>query len=437
VHRAFWTSGASARGQQPYVGRVLQELERRLGPRGVNYVGIGPATNYRARRWWKRARAGSAVVTPVERFAPIARLDASQTLWRARYEHFRLLARSASLRRAAIIRGVDCWPLVREQLAGIAWLQWPWSARAMDEAAAALDALRPRLVLTYAEAGGWGRALVLEARRRNIPSVGLQHGFIYRHWLNYLHEEDEMRDGVTPAFPAPTITLVFDHFAARHLRENGRLPEKAIEITGSPHRDDLIRTIRALSPGAVQEARRTIGVPAGMMIVLLTTKEREARSILPALVAAVAGVGGAWLVIKPHPAETAEAYESHVAGRQGVTVVRPGFPLAPLLAACRAVVTVNSTVVLDASAAGIPGLVVGLPNNLTPFVEAGDLAGAWPTEAFQPALHRILYDESFREQLIARQRAAFETDSAPVLDAAASSAGAILNLLGDPRERHS
>jgi hypothetical protein len=117
--------------------------------------------------------------------------------------------------------------------------------------------------------------------------------------------------------------------------------------------------------------------------------------------------------------------------------VRPAFPLAPLLAACRAVVTVNSTVVLDASAAGIPGLVVGLPNNLTPFVEAGALAGAWPTEAFQPALHRILYDESFREQQIARQRAAFETDSAPVLDAAAGSAGTILDLLGDPRERHS
>ena len=45
-----------------------------------------------------------------------------------------------------------------------------------------------RAVVTYAEAGGWGRALVLEARRRGIASVGLQHGFIYRHWLNYRHE---------------------------------------------------------------------------------------------------------------------------------------------------------------------------------------------------------------------------------------------------------
>ena len=65
----------------------------------------------------------------------------------------------------------------------------------MDEAAAALDALQPRAAVTYAEAGGWGRALVLECRRRNIPTAGLQHGFIYRHWLNYLHEPDEMDAG--------------------------------------------------------------------------------------------------------------------------------------------------------------------------------------------------------------------------------------------------
>jgi hypothetical protein len=42
----------------------------------------------------------------------------------------------------------------------------------MDEAAAALDTCRPRVVVTYAEAGGWGRAIVLESRRRGIPTVG-------------------------------------------------------------------------------------------------------------------------------------------------------------------------------------------------------------------------------------------------------------------------
>ena len=91
-----------------------------------------------------------------------------------------------------MIDGIDLWELVAPELDGIADLQFPWSARAMDEAGAALDRLAPGAVVTYAEAGGWGRALTLEARRRAIPVIALQHGFIYRHWLNYRHEADEM-----------------------------------------------------------------------------------------------------------------------------------------------------------------------------------------------------------------------------------------------------
>ena len=125
------------------------------------------------------------------------------------------------VREHAVLNGCDCWPAIREELAGIALLQWPWSTRAMDEAGAALDALEPEAVVTYAEAGGWGRAVVLEARRRGIPSIGLQHGFIYRHWLNYLHEPDEMEpDPERPddrGFPHPTLTLLFDGYAADHL----------------------------------------------------------------------------------------------------------------------------------------------------------------------------------------------------------------------------
>jgi hypothetical protein len=34
---------------------------------------------------------------------------------------------------------------------------------------------------------------MLEARRQRHPCAGIQHGFIYRRWLNYLHERDEMR----------------------------------------------------------------------------------------------------------------------------------------------------------------------------------------------------------------------------------------------------
>ncbi len=177
VHRAFWRSGTQDGSAESYIGPVLHELERRNSD-AIQYVGIGPVENFRARRWWHPIqhppREGSVV--PIEVLAPIGALKESMCVWRSRHVMRRQLWNSPELRQHAVISGYDCWNIVREQLAGIALLQSPWSARAMDEAAAALDALRPAVALTYAEAGGWGRALMLEARRRRIPSVGLSMG---------------------------------------------------------------------------------------------------------------------------------------------------------------------------------------------------------------------------------------------------------------------
>jgi len=121
--------------------------------------------------------------------------------------------------------------------------------------------------------------------------------------------------------------------------------------------------------------------------------------VLAALVEAIADLPDVQLAIKTHPAETPAEYAPVAAGRPNVRVLPPEAPLAPLLRASRAVVTVNSTVALDAAVLGIPALVIGLPNNLSPFVEAGLMAGAANPAEIGAALRRILYDEQFRLQL--------------------------------------
>ena len=434
VHRAFWRSGQDDGSAESYIGPVLAEIERAAAGEGVRYVGVGPASNFRVRRWWHSLAPspGERAVVPVERYAPWELLRESQVIWRQSAGHFSLLSHSEDLRRAARIRGIDCWPLVREQLAGVAWLQWPWSARAMDEAGAALDALRPRAVVTYAEAGGWGRALILEARRRGIPSIGLQHGFIYARWLNYLHETDEMAAAAVGdvGFPAPTVTLTFDDYAARHLRERGRFPAGSVLVTGSPKLDSLVALLRAQTTADIAATRDAVGANAGDAVVLLTTKESQVRGVLPELLAAVAAIPSVRLIIKPHPGESDQAYDAAVGNHPRVCTVPAAMPLAALLAASRAVVTVNSTVALDAAVADIPALVIGLPNNLSPFVDAGALAGAATSAEIRPQLERILYDEGFRQQL-EHARRVFLEESGMRSDgrAAARSAQAVLEIV--------
>jgi UDP-N-acetylglucosamine 2-epimerase len=110
---------------------------------------------------------------------------------------------------------------------------------------------------------------------------------------------------------------------------------------------------------------------------------------------------GVHIAIKTHPAETPDVYAAVAAGRDRVRVLDAAAPLAPLLRGSAALVTVNSTVALDAAVLGVPALVIGLPNNLSPFVDAGVMAGVAGADAdrIAQALGRILYDEEFRQRL--------------------------------------
>ena len=434
VHRAFWRGNSDEGSAESYIGPVLQALEQQLRPEQIRHVGVGPATNFRARRWWRRGR-GADVVQPIEQLTPRDALAGSSGVWMARHAMRRSLAASADLRSAALIRGCDCWPIVLEAFNGIALLQFPWSARAMDEAGAALDALQPAAALTYAEAGGWGRALAVEARRRGIPLAGLQHGFIYRHWLNYLHEPDETRPvkagSADAGFPFPRLTLVFDEFARRHLVDAGGFPSEGVAVSGSPRLDVLAERFRSLARDDVESTRTSAGAGSERPLVLLVTKYSEVRAVLPRLLAAFEAMPDAQLAIKTHPAETPAPYEHAAAGLNNVRVLPASADLASLLRAARAVITVNSTVALDALALGVPALSIGLPNNLSPFVTAGAIAGADASAGMEEAIRRLLYDEGFRQRLSTTAAGVVEEyRMAPDGQAAERCASAILRLAG-------
>jgi hypothetical protein len=405
VHTAFWRASADADGpqQEGYIGPVLDALAARIAREDLLCVGVGPRRNFRARRWWDPmapANHARPLVTPVERLAPRRALRESLALWQRRRALARDVTRGDAIRAAAVWRGVDLWPVLGPELEATALLQWPWSVRAMDEAAAALDALEPDVAVTYAEAGGWGRALVLEARRRGVRSVGLQHGFIYRHWLNYLHEPDEMTAlGGDRGFPAPDRTLVFDRQAADRLIEGGRLPASGVVVTGNPRLDDLARRVarwRREDRGAI---RRDLGTRDGQMLAVLAAKYTELGDELAALVAAVAALPGVHLVIKPHPAETPDVYRPLTGTTPNITLAPADADLARLLAAADGLVTMNSTVAIDGLVLKVPALVVGLPNNLSPFVDAGVMLGATSPAEVREQLEALLYDGQVRQRL--------------------------------------
>lgn len=440
VHTAFWRLES---GTEVYLGEILNELARRLGPdRALLLIGVGPATAYKGRDWGARIRefggVGRLPFHRIEELVPRAAAGSIWARWRLCRADEAALRESADLRAAATIRGIDLWPVVAPALTGLAYLQFPWSRLAMDLAGAALEQIKPAAVVTYAEAGGWGRALVLESRRRSIPSVGVQHGFIYRHWLNYLHEPDEMqasaRRSADAGFPRPDLTLVFDGIAERHLTHHGRFTPASVRIVGNARLDALAARVRSLSEGDRRRIRERLGAAAGERVVLVASKFTEIGHVLDPLIRAVAGRADIRLVIKCHPAETAGSYVRACHGASNAIVVPADADLAELLAAASLVVTVNSTVAIEAMVLDVPALVLSLPNNLSPFVESGAMAGVDLGDEIGPALDGLLYDEGRRRQLAEARRAfllvhRIEADGR----AAARAADAILELCNAER----
>ena len=397
VHTAFWRVGAGVDGpgQEGYVGPVLDAIAHRVKPGGLACVGVGPRQNFRARKWWHPLAAHTqppAAITPVEQLAPRAALNGAMNVWQRRHDLAREISSGDGVREAADFRGCDLWEVLRPELEAAALLQWPWSVRAMDEAGAAIDALSPDVVVTYAEAGGWGRALVLEARRRRVRSVGLQHGFIHRHWLNYIHEPDEMESsGLDAGFPYPDRTLLFDDYAQDHLRTSGRFPTESLRVTGSARLDDLARRFAELRSGR-DAIRRELGIARDQPLVILAAKFSEIDRELPALATAVAALPGVRLIVKPHPAETPDLYQPALQSAPNASIAPANADLSRLLAAADAVVTMNSTVAIDGLVLGLPALVIGLPNNLQPFVDAGAMLGARTGEPLDAPLRSLVYD---------------------------------------------
>jgi hypothetical protein len=412
VHSAFARGDAS---EEAYTGPVLRELSAGLGAGSLQLVGLGPRTNFRVRRWRDRVRefadpgATGLALTPVQAFARLRDLATSSQQWRDREAVAASLSASEDLRDWSIVDGLNLWPLVEPELEGIATLQFPWSVRAMDEAGAALDTLSPDAIVTYAEAGGWGRALILEARRRSIPSAALQHGFIYRHWLNYQHEPDEARaSAANPfdrGFPFPDRTLLFDDYAREYLERAGAFPAISLVVTGSPRLDHLVQSARALTPAMRHALRASLGAGDAAAIVTVASKHSQIGRAFPALVDAVRDRADVVLVVKPHPAEGADPYRRDARGASNVCVAPPSADLGALTALSTVLVTVNSTAAIEAMALDVAALVLELPNNLSPFVDAGVMAGAASLEAIGPALEGLLYDREMGGRLAAARRA--------------------------------
>jgi UDP-N-acetylglucosamine 2-epimerase len=141
----------------------------------------------------------------------------------------------------------------------------------------------------------------------------------------------------------------------------------------------------------------------------------------PALVRAVESLPGVRMLVKPHPAEPATAYDA-VLRREGgrrARVLPAGSDLVEALHAADALVTVESLSAVEALVLGRPVVVLNMPTHLRELVDQGVALAVAAGEDPAPALRAVLFDAAVRERL-AEARARYLSDFAMGVDGRAT-----------------
>ena len=428
-HAAFWKTRTAGEGGEEryehYFDALLTESKRRGLP--IVTLGVGPQSTFRTRttseKWRERLSLQrddryvhiNRFVTPKVAAVALKAFGNALSI-RNRFQN------ASSLKAAFSHRGVSFDDISHEDLGRTLLHQVPWAARCLLEFDAAFRELNPRLVCLYAESSGLGRAAIESARALKVKSLGVQHGILYPNYFSYERTSEDVSLGT----PIADTTAMYGDDGVRLLENTFRYPKNRVVATGSPRYDALAAEIKTVSR---DDRRRSLGVSINERLVVLASRYTGIRDTHKAsgpafadLLAAIGAIEGTRLIVKPHPAEPADAYDKDIAASKLGDRVRviADRSLTDLLPAADVLVTVESLSATEALVAGVPVVILRHPSNLRDVVASGAALGVPDGADPRPAIESLLRDEKIRSAWRA-SRDAFLKDVAHGVDGQALS----------------
>lgn len=426
-HAAFWrtrpAAGGRAEDYEHYLDAILSGSARRGFP--VVTLGVGPQNTFRTRsraeKWKERLSAQRD-----DRFLHVNTLVTARVAAAALKAFGRAVSinhrfgSASGLVAAFSHRGVPFLDLAEGDLARTLLLQVPWAARCLLEFETAFRALDPRLVCLYAETSGLGRAAITAAQGLSVKTLGLQHGILYPNYFSYERSPEDLALGT----PIADTTVMYGEEGVRMLETVFRYPKGRVVVAGSPGYDALAAELKTVNR---EERRQTFGLAPGQKLVILASRYKGIRDTHKAsgpafagLLAAIKGIEGALLIVKPHPAEPADAYDKDIAEATAGDRVRVVMDrsLSDLLPAADLLITVESLSATEALVASVPVIVLRHPSNLREMVANGAAMGVAEGDNPTPFIEALLNNPETRARWQGA-RDAFLQDVAHGVDGAA------------------
>lgn len=201
-------------------------------------------------------------------------------------------------------------------------------------------------------------------------------------------------------------------------------PADKVFVTGQPG-FDLIWQTKVSREQIVDE----LGVPENKGIIVLATQplgalwtEEEQEEFVGTVVRAVSEFPEKQLVIKLHPSEKITEYQGMLERiGNSKAIICQKINLYGLLKACDLLMTVHSTVALEAMILNKPVITINLTgkHDVMPYARSGAALGAYKKEDVASAIRKALYDPEVRRSL-ERNREKFVAEHAYKVDGQAS-----------------
>lgn len=212
------------------------------------------------------------------------------------------------------------------------------------------------IVLTY-ETGPAQRAMIIEAQRAGIPTVGLQHGMIFDNHYDYMHDRVTTTPLEVPgAIAIPNVTCVWGGLWRDTLVNQGHYPANALEVTGNWRYDDIERTRDA----ATQPLASIDGIAGFRRVIAILTAGADIETYVRSCLALVTGLGDFTPVVKLHPSENPKGIEAVIAAAGLPAATLYTGDLAALLVRSEVVISQFSTAVTEALLLDRPVVLVNL-----------------------------------------------------------------------------
>ncbi|HOI12520.1 MAG TPA: UDP-N-acetylglucosamine 2-epimerase [Methanoculleus sp.] len=287
-------------------------------------------------------------------------------------------------------------------------------AKFISMAEVMLENIRPAVIVIEDEYSVFERALIVAAKKKNIPCVAIQHGVIHELHKGYIYQAGEISPDLSvraPFVPTADVTAVYGQYHKDLLTQAGGYPENAVDVTGQPRYDRMI----ALAPQSVRsELIERWHLDPSKKIVLWTTQchsisDSENEMNFQAVFESISSIGNVQLIIKQHPGEP-ERYDTMIREhlkRYSIDahIVAKDADTLGLLTVCDLVLLLNSTTGLEAVALQKPLIVVNLGDqpDIVNYVQEGVACGVYKPEDLKPTIEQLLRDDS----CLARNREEF------------------------------